>query len=201
MSKFILKSVKQNLSRLIHLNGKKLYQSDSFKYLANTDQSNVIQNKTLSSHKSSKIKLFFNFRFTFILWFEQNSSSIKRQPILQKIVFKLILFWKRNFSTVSTIKNSKFDKGAVGNFLLISHFFTKRESSLWLFILSFQFHKYNTIWTSQGWINAPFYRNKTNDRDSLSMNAIYIWIHPFTHSSNHPLTHSLKLWKYFKGIW
>lgn len=107
MSKFLLKPVKQNLSRLIHLNGKKLYQSDSFKYLANTNQSNVIQNKTLSSHKSSKIKLFFNFRFTFILRFEQNSSSIKRQPILQKIVFKLILFWKRNFSTVSTIKKLK----------------------------------------------------------------------------------------------
>ena len=50
MSKFFIKSVIQNLSHFIHVNGKKLYQSDSVIYIQNINQRNAIQKKILRRH-------------------------------------------------------------------------------------------------------------------------------------------------------
>ena len=67
ISKFLLKSVRQNLSSSIECNGKKLYQTDSDKCLVNINKRNTIQDKTLRSHKNFKINLSCNFLLTFTL--------------------------------------------------------------------------------------------------------------------------------------
>ena len=52
ISKFNLRLIQQNLPSLIQLNGNKLYQTNSVKYLANINQLNAIQKSMLLQNQT-----------------------------------------------------------------------------------------------------------------------------------------------------
>ena len=128
----------------IKLNGKRLYETDSVRYLgiqidkrltlkqqinhlalklnkANTMLSKLRHGLDIKTLRSVYYAIFESHLFYASLVWAQNSNSVKRRPLLQKKSIRTMFFQSRNSHTGPLFKVSKsFDKTALENFIFIS---------------------------------------------------------------------------------
>ena len=181
----------------IRLNGKRLYETDSVKYLeiqidkrltwkqhinhvalklnkANAMLSKLRHALDIKTLRSVYCAIFESHLYYASLAWAQDSNSVKRLHLLQKKSLRLMFFQSRNSHTGSLFKMSKilksFDKTALENSIFIS-------KSIKGFKFSFETHSHDTRWSNLGYLKIPTYHTKTYGRYSMSVNSIYVWNH------------------------
>ena len=185
----------------IKLNGKRLYEIDSFKYLGIQIDKRLTWKVALKLNKAnamlSKLRhvldietltsvcyaIFESYLCYASLVLAQNTNSIKSLHFLQKKSFRLMFFQSRNSHTGPLFKVSKilksFEKTALGNCIFI------RKSLKWLlpsifnnwFKFSFESHSNDTRRSNLGYLKISSYHTKTYGRYSMFLNSIYVWNH------------------------
>ena len=188
----------------VKLNGQKIYETNSVKYLGikidkNLLWSDQINSVSLKLNKAnamlSKIRHYVDQKtlkmiyhaifeshlyYSSIVW-AQNSSSIKRLYILQKKALRIMYFLKRNSHTGPLFKDSGilklFDKISLGNCTFISDSLNKRTPIVfhnWFTLIS-ESHEHNTRLSDVGCLKIPHHNTKTYGRYSVIINAAYNW--------------------------
>ena len=186
----------------LKLNGKRLYPTNSVKYLGiNIDETLIckqhmsdtaiklskandilsklihfIDRKTLKSKYHAIFE--HHFYYSSLVW-AQNSNSIKRLFVLQKKSLRIIYFLNHNahiyplFRDLNILKLS--DKNALENCLFINKYFNKCLPTIFKnwFTLSFDFHTYVTCWSNLGCIVVLAHNTKLNGRNSVNIGAVY----------------------------
>ena len=190
----------------IKLNGKRLYETDSVKYLGiqidkRLTWKHQINRVALKLNKAnailSKLKHVLDIKtlrsvyyaifeshlcYVSLVW-AQNNNSVKRLHLLQKKFLRIMFFQGRNSHTDPLFKMSKilksFDKTAPENCIFISKSlkgFLSSISSNW-FKFSFETHSHDTRWSNLGYLTIPSYHTKIYGKYSMFVNSIYVWNH------------------------
>ena len=188
----------------IKLNGQKIYETESVKYLGIKIDRNLlwqdqINNVSIKLNKAnamlSKIRHYVDRKtlkmiyhaifeshlyYAYLVW-TQNSSSIKRLYILQKKALRLMYFLKRNAHTGPLFQDSGilklFDKISLGNCMFISKSINKILPGVfhnWFIPIS-DSHDYDTRLSEAGCIKVASFNTKTYGRYSVIINAAYDW--------------------------
>ena len=190
----------------IKLNGKRLYETDSVKYLGIQINKRLtwkqhINHVSLKLNKAnamlSKLRHVLDIKtlrsvyyaifeshlcYASLVW-AQNNNSVKRFHLLQKKPLRLMFFQSRNSHTGPLFKMSKilksFDKAALENCIFISKSLKGLLPSIFnnWFKFSFQTHSHDTRWSNLGYLKIPSYHTKTYGRYSMFVNSIYVWNH------------------------
>ena len=182
------------------LSGKRLYETDSVKYLGIQIEKRLTWNQqinhvALKRNMLSKLRLHIKtLRSVYYAIFEsylcyvslvwaQNTNSVKRLHLLQKKSLRIMFFQIRNSRTGPLFKVSKnlksFDKTALENCIFISKSLKGLLPSIlnnW-FKFSFESHSHDTRWSNLGYLKIPSYHTKTCGRYSMFLNSIYVWNH------------------------
>ena len=197
----------------IRLNGKRLFETDSVKYLGiQIDKiltwKQQISHMTLKLNKAnamlSKLRHVLDIKtlksvyyaifdshlcYASLVW-AQSTNSVKRLHLLQKKSLRIMFFQSRNYHAGPFFKVSKIlSKSLKG--LLPSIF------NNWFKIL-FESHSHDTRWSNLGFLKIPSYQTKTYGRYSISVNSIYVWNHVQSYHQN-VIFHQLRANK-LKGI-
>ena len=188
----------------VKLNGQKIYETDSVKYLGikidkNLSWENQINNVSIKLNKAnamlSKIRHYVDFKtlkliyhaifeshlyYSSLVW-AQNANSIKRLYILQKKALRIMYFLKRSSHTGPLFKESGllklFDKISLENCTFINNSLNSRLPSVfhnWFTLIS-ESHEHNTRLSEVGCLKTPHYNTKTYGRYSVIVNAVYNW--------------------------
>ena len=145
---------------------------------------NMVQKKTLKSicHGIFESHLFYSC----LAW----ARNIKRFYILQKISLRIMYFLNRNMHTSPLFKHSnilKFpDKIAIENCNFIKNYFNQTLPTPFKnwFTLSTDSHLHNTTWSNLVCLKIPPHKTTIYGRQSLNINAIYIWNYLQRHRKN-----------------
>ena len=190
----------------IELNGKRLYETDSVKYLGIQIDKRLtwkqhINHVALKLNKAnamlSKLRYVLDIKtlrsvyyaifeshlcYASLAWV-QNNNSLKRLHLLQKKSLRLMFFQSRNSHTGPLFKMSKilksFNKTALENCIFISKSLKGLLPSIFYnwFKFSFETHSHDTRWSNLGYLKIPSYHTKTYGRYSMFVNSIYVWNH------------------------
>ena len=188
----------------IKLNGKRLYETDSVKYLGDKKLTwkQQINHVALKLNKAnamlSKLRHVLDIKtlrsvyyaifeshlcYASLVW-AQNTNSVKRLHLLQKKSLRIMFFQSRNSHIGPLFKVSKilksFDKTALENCIFISKSLKELLSSIfnnWFNFFFFDSHSHDTRWSNLGYLKIPSYRTKTYGRYSMFVNSIYVWNH------------------------
>ena len=190
----------------IRLNGKRLHETDSVKYLGIQIDKRLtwkqqIYHVALKLNKAnamlSKLRHVLDIKtlrsvyyaifeshlcYASLVW-AQNTNSVKRLHLLQKKSLRTMFFQNRNFHTGPLFKVSKilksFDKTALENCIFISKSLKGLFPSIFnnWFKFSFESHSHDTRWSNLGYLKIPSYHTKTYGRYSMFVNSIYVWNH------------------------
>ena len=204
---FLLHLTKQLDSDLkIKLNGKRLYETDSVKYLGiqidkgltwkqhinhvalKLNKANAILSKLrhvldIKTLRSVYYAIFESHLCYASLVWAQSNISVKRLHLLQKKSLRLMFFQSRNSHTGPLFKTSKilksFDKTALENCIFIIKSLKGLLPSIFnnWFKFSFETHSHDTRWSNLGYLKMPSYHTKTYGRYSFFVNSIYVWNH------------------------
>ena len=186
----------------IKLNGKRLYETDSVKYLGIQADKRLtwkqqINHVALMPNKAnamlSKLRHVLDIKtlrsvyyaifesrlcYASLLW-AQNTNSVTRLHLLQKNSLRIMFFQSRNSHAGSLFKVSKilksFDKTALENCIFISKSLKGLFSSIFKF--SFESYSHDTRWSNLGYLKIPSYHTKTYDRSFMFVNSVYVWNH------------------------
>ena len=161
----------------LKLNGKRLYPTNSVKYLGINIDENLTWKQQISDiaiklNKAngilSKLRHFIDRKtlksiyhaifephlyYSSLVW-AQNSNSIKRLFVLQKKSLRIIYFLNHNADTSPLFRDLNIlklpDKIALENCLFINKYFNKFLPTIFKnwFTLSSDFHTYNTRWSN-----------------------------------------------------
>ena len=177
----------------IKLNGKKLYEIDSIKYLViridkRLTRKQQINHVALKLNKAnamlSKLRHVLDIKALrsvyYTIWeshlcyyslvWTQSTNSVKRLHLLQKNSLRIMFFQSRNFQTGLSFRVSKilksFDKTALGNCIFISKSLKGLLPSIFSswFKFSFESHSHDTRWPNLGYLIIHSYRTKTYGR-------------------------------------
>ena len=168
----------------LKLNGKRLYPTNSVKYLGINIDENLTWKQQISDiaiklNKAngilSKLRHFIDRKtlksiyhaifephlyYSSLVW-AQNSNSIKRLFVLQKKSLRIIYFLNHNAHTSPLFRDLNIlkllDKIAPENCLFLNKYFNKCLSTIFKngFTFSSDFHTYNTRWSNLGYIVVP----------------------------------------------
>ena len=186
----------------LKLNGKRLYPTNSVKYLGinideNLNWKQQISDVAIKLNKAkvilSKLRHFIDRKtlksiyhaifephlyYSSLVW-AQNSNSIKRLFVLQKKSLRIIYFLNHNAHTSPLFRDLNIlklpDKIALENCLFINKYFNKCLPTIFKnwFTLSSDFHTYNTRWSNLGCIVVPPHNTKLYGRNSVNISAVY----------------------------
>ena len=187
----------------IKLNGKRLHETDSAKYLGIQIDKRLtwkqhINHVTIKLNKAnamlSKLRHVLDIKtlrsvynaifephlcYASLVW-TQNTNSVKRLHLLQKKSLRLMFFQSRNSHTGPLFKMSKilksFDKTVLENCIFISKSLKALLPSTFnsWFKFSFETHSHDTRWSNLGYLKVPCYHTKTYGRYSMFVNSIYL---------------------------
>ena len=187
------------------LNGKRLYETDSVKYLGIQIDKRLtwkqqINHVALKLNKAntmlSKLRHVLDIKtlrpvyyaifeshlcYASLVW-TQNTNSVKRLHLLQKKCIRMF-FQSRNSHTGPFFKVSKIlkslDKTALENCIFISKSLKGLLPAIFnnWFKFSFESHSHDTRWSNLGYLTIPYYHTTTYGRYSMFVNSIYIWNH------------------------
>ena len=190
----------------IKLNGKRLHETDSLRYLGikidkRLTRKHQINHVALKLNKAdammSKLRHVLDIKTlrsvyyaifeshlcnASLVWVQKN-NSVKRLYLLQKTSLRIMFSQNRNSHTVPLFKVSKilnsFDKTALENCIFISKSLKGLLPSIFnnWFKFSFESHSHDTRWSNLGYLKIPSYRTKTYGRYSMFVNLIYVWNH------------------------
>ena len=190
----------------IKLNGKRLYETDSVKYLGiqidkrltwkqhikhlafKLNKANAMLSKLrhvldIKTRRSVYYAIFESHLFYASLVWAQNNNSAKGLHLLQKKSLRLMFFQSRNSHTGPLFKMSKilksFDKTALENCIFISKSIKGLLPSTFnnWFKYSFETHSDDTRWSNLRYLKITSYHTKTYRRYSMFVNSIYVWNH------------------------
>ena len=191
-----------DVSLKLKLNGKRLYPTNSVKYLGinideNLNWKQQISDIAIKLNKGngilSKLRHFIDRKtlktichvifephlyYSSLVW-AQNSNSIKRLFVLQKKSLRIKYFLNHNahisllFRELNILK--LLDKIALENCLFMNKYFNKCLPAIFKnwFTLSSDFHTYKTRWSNLGCIVVPPHNTKLYGRNSVNISAVY----------------------------
>ena len=177
----------------IKLNGKKLYETDSVKYLGIQIDKRLTWKQHINyvalklnnaSAMLSKLRHVLDIKtlrsvyyaiiephlcYASLVW-AQNTNSVKRLHLLEKKFLRLMFVKSRNSHTGPLFKLSKilksFDKTALENCIFISKSLKRLLPSIFnnWFKFSFETHSHDNRWSNLGYLKIPSYHTKTYGR-------------------------------------
>ena len=185
----------------LKLNGKRLYPTNSLKYLGinideNLNWKQQISDIAIKLNKAngilSKLRHFIDRKtlksiyhaifephlcYSSLVW-AKNTNSFKRLFVLQKKSLRIIYFLNHNAHTSPLFRDLnilKFpDKIALENCLFINKYFNKCLHTIFKnwFTLSSDFNTYYTRWSNLGCIVVPPHSTKLYGRNSVNISAV-----------------------------
>ena len=185
----------------LKLNGKRLYPTNSLKYLGIDIDENLTWKKQISDiainlNKPngilSRLRHFIDRKtlksiyhaifephlcYSSLVW-AKNTNSFKRLFVLQKKSLRIIYFLNHNAHTSPLFRDLnilKFpDKIALENCLFINKYFNKCLHTIFKnwFTLSSDFNTYYTRWSNLGCIVVPPHSTKLYGRNSVNISAV-----------------------------
>ena len=186
----------------LKLNGKRLYPTNSVKYLGINIDENLTWKQQISDiaiklNKGngilSKLRHFIDrktlksiyhtifephLHYSSLVW-PQNLNSVKRLFVLQKKFLRIIYFLNHNAHTSPLFRDLNVlnlpDKIALENCLFINKYFNKCLPTIFKnwFTLSSDFYIYSTHWSNIGCIVVPRHNTKLYGRNSVNISAVY----------------------------
>ena len=186
----------------IKLNGKRLYETDSVRYLGIQIDKRLtwkqqINHVALELSKANamlaKLRHVLDIktlRSVYYVIFEPHlcyASLVWAETLIQlkgftyygKKSFRMF-FQSRNSHAGPLFKVSKIHKSFYKTVLENCIFISKSLKKLLLFIwfkFSFESHSHGARWSNLGYLKIPSYRTKTYGRDSMFANSMYVWNH------------------------
>ena len=190
----------------IKLNGKRIYETDSVKYLEIQIDKRLtwkqqINHVALTINKAnallSKLRHVLDIKtlrsvyyaileshlcYDSLVWAE-NTDSVKSLHLSQKKSLRIMFFQSRNSHTGHLCKVSKilksFDKTVLENCIFISKSLKGSLPSIFNNWSNFFFesHSHDTRWSNLGYLKIPLHHTKTYGRYSMFVNSIYGWNH------------------------
>ena len=185
----------------IKLNGKRLYEINSVKYLGiqidkrltwKQQINNVAPKINKGNAMLSKLSYALDIKalrsvyyaifeshlcYASLVW-AQNTNSVKRLHLLSK------KSQSRNFHTGPLLKVAKILKSFLSKIAVEKCIFIRKSLKGLLpsifnswFKFYFQSHSHDTRWSNLGYLKIPSYCTKTHGRYSMFVNAIYVWNH------------------------
>ena len=170
----------------IKLSGKRLYPTESVKYLgvkidANLSWQYHVNDLFVKLNRAIYFAIFDSYLSYCCLVLAQNCNTIQRIVILQKKAIRIINFQPRNSHTSHLFKQTsilKFqDKICVGNILFISKSLNNLSPSVFntWFSFSSDQHNYETSNSTQGNLTKIFCKTNKCGKYSITVSAVESW--------------------------